>query len=77
MSLRGPLHGQKQYLTIMLESYNITLQAIRFIESIGKKTTIYRFIYDTKRRYQQFIGSGVRPNLGILGHIKKNVNMTY
>jgi hypothetical protein len=48
----------------MLESYNITLQAIRFIESIGKKTTIYRFIYDTKRKYQQFTGSDGKTKLG-------------
>lgn len=41
----------------MLESYNITLQAIRFIELKGKKTTIYRFIYDTKRKLQEVSGS--------------------
>ena len=56
MSLRGPLHGQKQYLTKMLESYDITLQAVRF-ESIGKKTTIYRFIYDTRWKTQKVIDS--------------------
>lgn len=57
MSLRGPLHGQKQYLTAMLETHNITLQAVRFAETIGKKTTIYRFIYDTRMVFKKIIDS--------------------